>query len=74
MCIRDRFNSLSIARRTIAKLVGMGRSSKSKPSARLEMAKDLHHVMGEQLKDEPDADSPGEEDDDEYESEGEFPR
>lgn len=44
-----RARSLGSARRAIARLVGMGKSSKSKPSALLEKAKDLHHQMGEEI-------------------------
>jgi len=42
--------SLASARRAIARLVGLGKSSKSKPSALLEKAKDLHHLIGEEIK------------------------
>jgi uncharacterized protein (DUF2225 family) len=45
--IRDK--SLSSARRAIARLVGMGKSSKSKPSAIIEKAKDLHKLLGEEV-------------------------
>lgn len=45
-----RAKSLTNARRAIARLVGMGKSSKSKPSALIEMAKDLHKQMGEEIK------------------------
>lgn len=44
-----RIASLSSARRAIAKLVGMGKSSKNKPSVLVEMARDLHHEMGEEF-------------------------
>lgn len=46
-----RSKSLANARRAIARLVGMGKSSKSKPSVLLEKAKDLHKLMGEEIKD-----------------------
>jgi len=44
-----REKSLSSARRAIARLVGMGKSSKSKPSAIIEKAKDLHKLLGEEI-------------------------
>lgn len=44
-----REQSLGAARRAVAKLVGMGKSSKSKPSILLDMARDLHHEMGEEF-------------------------
>jgi uncharacterized protein (DUF2225 family) len=44
-----REKSLSSARRAIARLVGMGKSSKSKPSAIIEKAKDLHKLLGEEV-------------------------
>jgi len=46
----QREKSLTTARRAIARLVGMGKSSKSKPSVLLEKAKDLHHIIGEEIK------------------------
>jgi uncharacterized protein (DUF2225 family) len=46
----QRDQSLTMARRAIARLVGMGKSSKSKPSILLEKAKDLHHIIGEEIK------------------------
>ncbi|OHD13055.1 MAG: hypothetical protein A2Z96_01335 [Spirochaetes bacterium GWB1_48_6] len=46
---QKRLSSLSAARRAIAKLVGMGKSSKNKPSVLVEMARDLHHEMGEEF-------------------------
>ncbi len=45
-----REKSLSSARRAIARLVGMGKSSKSKPSALLEKAKELHKLIGDEIK------------------------
>jgi len=42
--------SLSTARRAIARLVGMGKSSKSKPSVLIEKAKDLHKILGDEIK------------------------
>lgn len=44
-----REKSLSSARRAIARLVGMGKSSKSKPSAIIEKAKELHKLLGEEV-------------------------
>ncbi len=44
-----REKSLSSARRAIARLVGMGKSSKSKPSAIIEKAKELHKMLGEEV-------------------------
>lgn len=46
----ERHRKLERARMVVAKLVGMGKSSKSKPSPLLEMAKDLYHEMGAELK------------------------
>lgn len=46
----QRQHSLTVARRAIARLVGMGKSSKSKPSVLIEKAKDLHHLIGEEIK------------------------
>lgn len=46
----ERLKKLERARMVVARLVGMGKSSKSKPSALLEMAKDLYHAMGEEIK------------------------
>ncbi len=47
-----RAESLATARRAIARLVGMGKSSKAKPSVLIDKAKDLHKLMGEAIKDE----------------------
>ena len=46
----QRAQSLTVARRAIARLVGMGKSSKSKPGPLIEKAKDLHHLLGEEIK------------------------
>lgn len=46
----ERHKKLERARMVIARLVGLGKSSKSKPSAMLDMAKDLYHQMGGELK------------------------
>lgn len=46
----QREQSLAVARRAIARLVGMGKSSKSKPGPLIEKAKDLHHLIGEEIK------------------------
>jgi uncharacterized protein (DUF2225 family) len=45
-----REKSLGSARRAIARLVGLGKSSKSKPSALLEKSKDLHKLIGDEIK------------------------
>lgn len=42
--------SLTNARRAIARLVGMGKSSKNKPTVLIEKAKDLHKLLGEEIK------------------------
>jgi uncharacterized protein (DUF2225 family) len=46
----QREQSLTMARRAIARLVGMGKSSRNKPSVLIEKAKDLHHLIGEEIK------------------------
>ncbi len=46
----QREQSLTVARRSIARLVGMGKASKNKPGALIEKAKDLHHLIGEEIK------------------------
>jgi len=46
----QREKSLTNARRAIARLVGMGKSSKNKPSILIEKAKDLHKLLGEEIK------------------------
>lgn len=46
----ERLKKLERARMVVARLVGMGKSSKSKPSAILEMAKELYHEMGAEIK------------------------
>jgi len=45
-----RIKSLQYARQAISRIVGLGKSSKSKPSDILEMARDLHKSIGELLK------------------------
>ena len=40
---------LAKARSTVSRIVGMGRSSKSKPSALLELARELHREIKEEL-------------------------
>lgn len=45
-----RAQSLGNARRAIARIVGLGKSSKSKPSVLLDMARELHKQMGEEIK------------------------
>jgi len=47
----QREQSLTNARRAIARLVGMGKSSKNKPSVLIEKAKELHKLLGEEIKD-----------------------
>jgi uncharacterized protein (DUF2225 family) len=46
----QRERSLTNARRAIARLVGMGKSSKNKPTVLIEKAKDLHKLLGEEIK------------------------
>jgi len=46
----QREKSLTSARRAIARLVGMGKSSKNKPTILIEKAKDLHKLLGEEIK------------------------
>jgi len=46
----QREQSLTSGRRAIARLVGMGKSSKNKPSVLIEKAKDLHKILGEEIK------------------------
>lgn len=46
----DRQKKIERARMILARLVGLGKSSKSKPSAMLDMAKELYHKMGDELK------------------------
>lgn len=48
--VTDRKRRLERSRVVLARLVGLGKSSKSKPSALLEMAKDLYHKIGDELK------------------------
>ncbi len=45
-----RVEYLDRARKIIARVHGMGRASKSKPSIILDKAKDMHHILGEQIK------------------------
>jgi len=45
-----RIQALENARRAVAKIFGMGRASKGKPSAILDLARSLHDQMGEQIK------------------------
>ena len=44
-----RGSQLKKARATVSRIVGMGKSSKSKPSALLELARDLHKQIKEEL-------------------------
>jgi len=44
-----RLAALTTAKRTIARIVGMGRASKQKPSILLENARDLHTTIGEEV-------------------------
>jgi uncharacterized protein (DUF2225 family) len=46
--------SLQSARMAISRIVGMGKSSKSKPSILLDKARDLHKLIGQELKEEKD--------------------
>jgi hypothetical protein len=46
----QRERSLTSARRAIARLVGMGKSSKNKPTVLIEKAKELHKLLGEEIK------------------------
>ncbi len=45
-----RIEYLDRARKIISRVHGMGRASKSKPSVILDKAKDMHHVLGEQMR------------------------
>jgi hypothetical protein len=45
----QRKKALENAKRTVARIFGMGRASKSKPTVILENAKELHHKIGEKL-------------------------
>lgn len=47
-----RAHALTFAKRTVARIVGMGRASKSKPSALLDMSRDVHAKIREELKEE----------------------
>lgn len=47
--ISQRVKSLENAKRTVARIFGMGRASKNKPTAILESAKDLHSTMGDEV-------------------------
>lgn len=51
-----RRSSLETAKRTVARIFGMGKASKDKPSALLDRAKDLFSKMGEELDSEPEFD------------------
>jgi len=44
-----RADNLQKARQAVARIVGMGKSSKSKPSALLDMGRDLHKLIGEEI-------------------------
>jgi uncharacterized protein (DUF2225 family) len=44
-----RIEYLDRARKIISRVHGMGRASKSKPSIILDKAKDMHHILGEQI-------------------------
>ena len=45
-----RIEHLDRARKIISRVHGMGRASKSTPSVILDKAKDMHHVLGEQMR------------------------
>ncbi len=44
-----RLKNLVYARQTISRIVGMGKSSKSKPSALLDMGRDMHKLIGAEI-------------------------
>lgn len=48
--IEKRIESLERAKRTVARIFGMGRASKSKPEVLLEKAKELHSAIGREVK------------------------
>jgi uncharacterized protein (DUF2225 family) len=48
---RRRYEALADAKRTIAKIFGLGRSSKSKPGPLLEHGKNLYEKLGKELQD-----------------------
>lgn len=48
---KQRAASLASARRMVAKFVGLGKASKGKPSVLIDKARDLHHLMGEEIED-----------------------
>jgi uncharacterized protein (DUF2225 family) len=48
---RQRFEALSDSKRTIAKIFGLGKSSKSKPGPLLERGKELYALLGKELND-----------------------
>ena len=45
----SRLKSLGSAKRTVARIVGMGRASKSKPTILLESSRELHATIGEEI-------------------------
>jgi len=47
--VDERINSVEEARRTIAKVVGMGRKSKDKPGAFLDLARKVYNAINEEL-------------------------
>ncbi len=47
---QKRIKALELARTTVARIFGMGKSSKEKPGSLLEKAKDLHASIGEEIK------------------------
>ncbi len=46
-----RLKNLVYARQTVSRIVGMGKSSKSKPSALLDMGRDMHKLIGAEISD-----------------------
>ncbi|WP_020612398.1 DUF2225 domain-containing protein [Sediminispirochaeta bajacaliforniensis] len=48
--ISSRIKSLERAKRTVARIFGMGKASKNKPAALLEKAKELHSAIGNEVK------------------------
>jgi uncharacterized protein len=45
-----RIKNLELAKRTVGRIFGMGKASKSKPSALLEKSKELHSAIGREVK------------------------
>ena len=47
---KRREEAIGVAKRTVARVFGMGKASKEKPSALLEKSKELYEIIGEELK------------------------